>query len=155
MIPDKFFEITDYHQICVGEFTNVPAWDDVIKQIDYCYRRKLLAQNSSLGMKCEHGYNYKQITPLQEKIVSNNSSDYIFTYDAYISLSSESKTFGKHNDTVHTWFWQCVGKTKWTVWDDKEYTYILNPGDVIFVPSEMYHLPIPLTPRMGLSLGLS
>jgi mannose-6-phosphate isomerase-like protein (cupin superfamily) len=69
----------------------------------------------------------------------------------YFNITNTSKTFGKHKDNVDVWFWNCQGQTKW-VMEDKE-SFILNPGDLIFVSKGIYHEVIPLTPRAGISMS--
>jgi ribosomal protein L16 Arg81 hydroxylase len=69
----------------------------------------------------------------------------------YISLTTSALGSGKHIDKAEVFYWQMIGKTKWIV-DNGE--YILNPGDVIYIPIGNYHKVISLTPRAGLSLGL-
>lgn len=68
----------------------------------------------------------------------------------YFNISTKAETFGKHKDTIDVYYWQCQGVTEWTV-EDK--TVILNPGDLIYVPSGMYHSVLPLSPRLGISMS--
>ncbi len=73
----------------------------------------------------------------------------------YISLSKRSKTFDKHKDNSDVWFWQCIGKTKWEIFEsDTIYSYILEPGDFIYVPKNMFHKTTPLSSRVGISFGV-
>jgi ribosomal protein L16 Arg81 hydroxylase len=62
---------------------------------------------------------------------------------------------GKHKDIADVIFWQVVGKTHWTI-ETKQGTreHILLPGDAIYVPANMWHHVISLTPRAGISFGL-
>tara|TARA_B100002019_G_C21207882_1_gene567719 strand:+ start:40 stop:471 length:432 start_codon:yes stop_codon:yes gene_type:complete len=68
----------------------------------------------------------------------------------YFNITTIAKTFGNHKDTMNVWFWQCQGATKWIIDNDE---YILNPGDLIYVPKETYHNVIPLSPRLGVSMS--
>jgi ribosomal protein L16 Arg81 hydroxylase len=72
------------------------------------------------------------------------------TAHLYFNVSLNGGSFGRHNDDVNVYFWQCQGSTKW-VMDDCE--YVLEPGDMIYVPKYVYHDVIPLTPRAGISMG--
>ena len=73
----------------------------------------------------------------------------------YINLSTLSKTFGNHIDPVDVCYIQAQGQTEWIVTENREkYKYILNPGDLLYIPQGIYHNPKPLTPRVGLSIGL-
>jgi len=69
----------------------------------------------------------------------------------YFNISTKAETFGKHKDTMDVYFWQCQGVTKWIIEDKDE--VILNPGDLIYIPKEIYHSVIPLSPRLGISMS--
>jgi mannose-6-phosphate isomerase-like protein (cupin superfamily) len=69
----------------------------------------------------------------------------------YFNISIKAETFGKHKDTMDVYFWQCQGVTKWIIEDKDE--VILNPGDLIYIPKEIYHSVIPLSPRLGISMS--
>ena len=51
---------------------------------------------------------------------------------------------------MDVYFWQIQGSTKW---EFDSLSYILNPGDLIYVPRGVYHSVFPLTPRVGISFG--
>jgi len=73
----------------------------------------------------------------------------------YISLTSQSKTFGWHKDTSDVIFWQVLGKTLFSVLENgRIYEYELSTNDLIFIPKGMKHCTKPLTPRAGISLGI-
>ena len=74
------------------------------------------------------------------------------TAHLYFNVSLHGGSYGRHNDEVDVYFWQCQGSTKW-VMDDCE--YVLEPGDMIYIPRGIYHNVIPLTPRAGISMGVS
>lgn len=69
----------------------------------------------------------------------------------YFNIITSASTFGKHNDTMDVWFWQCEGVTKWII-NNKE-SIILNPGDLIYVPAKVDHEVVPLSPRVGISMS--
>jgi|SRR6056300_440045 len=69
----------------------------------------------------------------------------------YLNLTVMAETFGRHCDNVDVNFWQCQGKTEWTV--DGYGTHILEPGDLIQVPKGIYHSVEALTPRLGISMS--
>ena len=72
----------------------------------------------------------------------------------YFSFFPRVESHGNHCDDTDLFHWQQVGQTEWKIVEDKtEYTYILNPGDCIFIPEGVYHDVTPLTPRIGLSFG--
>jgi len=98
-------------------------------------------------------YENKKVIPILERLSIQNPK-HVCTAHLYVSFSEKSSTFGKHKDNVDVWYWQCIGNTRWTVYDDKTYIYDLTPGDMIYVPREMYHSTQPLTPRAGISFGI-
>lgn len=71
----------------------------------------------------------------------------------YFSLFTKANTHGIHRDVTDAYIWQQQGKTKVDVYEDKKYTYVLTPGDIIFIPEGMYHNTTPLTARVSLSFG--
>lgn len=68
----------------------------------------------------------------------------------YISLTNVCKNFGPHTDEMDVWFWQAKGTTKWQVLGKE---YILNSGDLIYIPKGIEHNVIALTPRAGISMS--
>jgi ribosomal protein L16 Arg81 hydroxylase len=90
------------------------------------------------------------------KIISTSHHRLNQTYTAlgYISLSSESATYGRHNDVMDVWCWQMTGYTLWKVEGHKRnFEKVLEPGELIYVPRGMWHDTKPMTPRAGLSFG--
>ena len=72
------------------------------------------------------------------------------TAHLYFNVTTKAETFGRHKDTMDVYYWQCQGVTQWIV-EDKN--VILNPGDLIYIPSGMYHSVTPLSPRLGISMS--
>ena len=72
------------------------------------------------------------------------------TAHLYFNETTKAETYGKHKDTMDVYYWQCQGVTQWIV-EDKN--VILNPGDLIYIPSGMYHSVTPLSPRLGISMS--
>ena len=70
----------------------------------------------------------------------------------YISFVSNSDNFGRHNDNDDVLLVQSIGKMKYEV---EGISYILNPGDSLFIPEQVYHTPIVLGPRVTLSFAHS
>lgn len=68
----------------------------------------------------------------------------------YFNITTRAKTFGRHNDVMDVYFWQCQGVTKW-IFDNDE--IILNPGDLIYIPKGVFHNVVPLSPRLGVSMS--
>ena len=152
---NEFFTVREHHEYMKEVLMKTPSWQDFIDQIDFSFLNKLeLKGNSDFGIVVEDSDTIRQVRNLEQRIIKNNPNYRLTHTQCYLSLSSKSTTFGKHNDTTDVWFWQCIGQTKWTVWDPDPITYILNPGDIIYVPVGMYHDPQPVTPRAGMSIGI-
>lgn len=71
----------------------------------------------------------------------------------YFSFFPQAQSHGIHRDVTDIYHWQHLGYTQWTIYDKGKHVYILNPGDVIFVPAGMYHDVLPLTARAGITFG--
>ena len=62
----------------------------------------------------------------------------------------------RHHDPCEQIHWNCVGSSLWKVYNNgEEYQYILEPGDVIFLPDGIEHLVESLTsPRAGIAYSI-
>ncbi len=61
-----------------------------------------------------------------------------------------------HKDEVDGFFIQCEGKTKWNIYyADNPETYILNEGDLLYIPSGITHSVFSLSPRAAISISFS
>lgn len=111
------------------------------------------------GRKSVFSY-FEGVTELLYKLnksIDNTNCDY---YDAKpcncnsdwhlqgIRISMTDRVTGYHQDTVDAIFWQILGPSLWEV-DEKE-TYKLNPGDLIYLPTETSHKVWGVEPRLGL-----
>lgn len=75
----------------------------------------------------------------------------LITAHTYLNLTTQNYGgLGRHNDTMDVWYWQCHGITTWKF---DHGVYVLQPGDLITIPKGVYHEVIPLTPRLGISMG--
>ena len=132
-----------------------PTWDDIIQELNNSIVEKRYVKIlSNSGFVFHQGENVPGISELFEKISFLDKS-VPCTAHCYISFLETSGTFGRHKDTADVLFWQMIGKTKWIVNDNITAIYELEPNDFIYVPRNMYHTVIPLTPRAGMSFGLS
>jgi len=69
-----------------------------------------------------------------------------------MNITAHGGSNGNHFDQDDVYFWQAQGRTRWQF--DSGYEYLLEPGDLIFVPAGVYHNVIPLGPRIGISMSL-
>jgi hypothetical protein len=134
----------------------IPNWETVIKNIDINVSKNLNVRSFDNFGLVTHETNDIEESKNIRQLIQKNNPDYLVSGHLYISLSKVSKSFGKHNDTAYVWFWQCIGSTEWKVYETEKliFKYKLNPGDLIYIPKEMYHDVTPLTPRAGISFGI-
>jgi len=139
-----------------------PTWDDIIQELNNSIvENRYVKRLPNAGFVFHQGKNVPGISELFEKISSLDTAvlgldtPVPATAHCYISFLEISDGFGRHKDTTDVLFWQMIGKTKWIVNDNITAIYELEPNDFIYVPRNMYHTVIPLTPRAGMSFGLS
>ena len=106
---------------------------------------------SFLKQRIESYYDTLHITDYkQQKEKENADIDCIF----YFSFFPNAESHGIHYDASPIYHWQHLGQAQWTVYEnDTPYTYILNPGDCLFIPEKVYHDVLPLTARLGLTFS--
>ena len=153
---EEFFERSTTHKFLKDYMTSNLSWEKVIHNIDLNIQKKYLVKSfDDYGIVIHNIFDIEEVSLILEKIKNNNLSCKNLSAHMYISLSERSKTFGKHKDTSDVWFWQCIGKTKWEIFEsDTIYSYILKQGDFIYVPRGMFHKTTPLSPRVGISFGV-
>jgi len=54
----------------------------------------------------------------------------------YLNTSSNVNNVKQHFDDLDNFYWQCIGSTTWHC---KDKTYVVNPGDMVYIPSKSYH----------------
>lgn len=73
-------------------------------------------------------------------------------YFGAVSLTDKEPTTGKHSDPIDVIYCQFVGSVAWTIFDkDNTETFILNSGDIIYVPRSVIHEVKSLNPRAAIS----
>jgi mannose-6-phosphate isomerase-like protein (cupin superfamily) len=121
------------------------TWNELLFNFNQSVQNNEFIKQGNYGFYVSHSAN--KITNLKPILNHLNCNE----AHLYISLSTKSESFGKHRDDNDVYFWQCQGITKWVIENEKE--YILEPGDLIFVPKNIYHTVISLTPRAGISMS--
>lgn len=134
---------------------NKPTWDEVIDLVDFSFNNNQPHKDSGnygLVVHCA------EMIPSVEYVVNEIQKHHEHCTDidshVYMSLSSMSKTFGRHRDDVDVFFWQVKGQTRWIVEGSQKVSTTLNSGDIIYVPRGLYHDTRPLGPRFGISFGV-
>ena len=73
-------------------------------------------------------------------------------YFGAVSFTDKEPTTGKHSDPIDVIYCQFIGSVTWTIFDeDKSESFVLNPGDIIYVPKSVMHEVTSLTPRAAIS----
>jgi len=137
----------------IREFNmNVVSWTEAFLSYDRSVRNQNHIKFNPPGFFVSHeGHDIEKAKNVMNELECNHAH-------LYFNITTKTKTYGRHKDTVDVWFWQCQGATKWIL-DDKHLggnwtdEVILNPGDLIFIPKNMYHNVIPLSPRLGISMS--
>ena len=155
---EKFFKKSTTHKFIKNYMTSNLSWEKVVYNIDINVQKKetyLVKSFEDYGIVIHNIFDIEEVFLILEKIKNNNMTCENLSAHMYISLSQRSKTFGKHKDDSDVWFWQCIGKTKWEIFEsDIIYSYILEPGDFIYVPKNIFHKTTPLSSRVGISFGV-
>ena len=134
---------------------DLPTWSDILEDIDLNYSDgSLIKTMNNFGFVTHRGRRMPQVDKLCNTIQQyNRPTAQPLSAHVYISLLSSSQTFGRHCDKSDVVFVQALGRTHYTVEQDGNFEYILEPGDMLYIPNGVYHTPTPLSPRVGLSLG--
>jgi len=152
---DNIFNSSSSHKYIKKFLTRVPDWKKIISNIDLNIQYKISTKSLPGGGIVLHDiFNIEEVEFILNEIKNNNPNNN-YSHHVYISLSKKSKTFGRHKDKFDVWYWQCIGSTQWKIFESNEnISYILEPGDIIYVPRGIFHDVIPLSPRVGISFGL-
>lgn len=77
-------------------------------------------------------------------------------YFGAISFTNKESTTGKHSDPVEVIYCQFIGSVVWSVYTNEgKKDFTLDPGDIIYVPKNMEHEVVSLTPRAAISFMFS
>ena len=148
---------TKHHKFLKDDSFERLTWEEVIDNID-----RNLCENLQPEMKVKNNFgivthdtrDLLKVYPLLKVIQDSRPHLKKLTSHLYVSLTSMSETFGKHDDFMDVIIWQCLGITKWIIYDEKVYEYNLKPGEFLYIPMGMFHDTSPVTPRASISLGL-
>lgn len=147
-------------------FTNLPAWDNFFNHISDGIEAKEYSGGNMGSKEVVGKVNFwsrltmtldqpeEKYYPYLNSYIDNlrQFQDYVFTGSfCAVSITNKEPTTGKHNDPVDVFYLQCIGSVVWKIFSDSECEYVLNPGDVIYVPSGVDHEVRSLTPRASIS----
>jgi hypothetical protein len=141
----------------------LPSWEQILNEFDREYQihlstdfKKIVVFQNRFGFTLHEAHAIPIVNQFMLAISKNHliRQNQRFTALAYISLSSQSATYGRHKDVMDVWCWQMTGYTLWQVEGRKRnFEKVLEPGELIYVPRGMWHNTSPMTPRAGLSFG--
>jgi len=134
--------------------TDLPTWTDVLEDLDLNFSDgSMIKTMKNFGFVTHQGRRMAQVDAICNSIQQHRPQARPPSAHVYISLLSSSETFGRHCDRSDVVFVQALGRTHYTVEQNGEFEYVLEPGDMLYIPNGVYHTPKPLGPRVGLSLG--
>ena len=149
-----YTESKHYYFGCV--LPDVPTWDEVFVNLECSVLDDVYIKNlPQYGIVTHAGERYMpKVKAFQDAIAKEFNYDKVSSH-VYIALTKMFQSFGDHKDVSDVLFWQIIGETTWVVTDrGVKHQYKLTPGDVIYVPQQMYHQVISNTPRVGISIGM-
>jgi len=132
------------------------TWEEVIDNIDRNVSEDVFPEikvRSNLGLVCHDTRDLVKTHAVRSSIMKNRPNIHP-TAHLYVSLTSVSETFGKHDDFMDVIVWQNLGVTRWFLFADETHVIDLKPGEFIYIPMGMFHDTIPITPRASMSFGL-
>jgi uncharacterized RmlC-like cupin family protein len=93
-----------------------------------------------------------KVNKLAELHKSVGKSGICTGYFGVVSLTSKEPTTGRHDDPVDVIYCQFIGSVTWNIfYENAIETFLLNPGDVIYVPKLISHEVVSLSPRAAIS----
>jgi mannose-6-phosphate isomerase-like protein (cupin superfamily) len=137
--------------------TATPSWQEFIDYIDKCsyatedvmpqpndYDKSLGAVSIGKVMIKEGFYFYLGIDghinqaskQIEDEFAQTLGSPKGGISSIYVNFSSNIKNIPQHFDPYDNFYWQCIGSTTWHC-EDK--SYVVNPGDLVYIPSNTYH----------------
>jgi hypothetical protein len=110
----------------------------------------------------ENHVNFPSIMPFQsalQEIIPREHNLFTLAESQINFLREETKDIGNNNGNEHILYVQCHGTTEWTIYEDDEgreeiETKELNPGDAIFITSEVYYSTWAMTLTAGVVFKL-
>jgi len=153
---EELFLPSNHHKFYKDTSFEVISWDDVVHNIDITVceeTRPPLKILDNLGIVSHDTTDILKTYPIRN-LIKKYRPNIDPTVHLYISLTSVSNTFGKHNDFTDVIIWQCLGVTRWTIYDTQTIQYDLKPGEFLYIPMGMFHDTTPITPRASISFGL-
>jgi hypothetical protein len=148
----------------------LPDWSDFINNINSAIKDDSYAKEPPLlnfervnhvrfydkltiGIDHSNKYPYKGLPEIINFLKTLNLEPFVTM--SLMNFADSQKTTSRHSDNCLIFYVQAVGSAKWCILvDDLEKEFVLEPGDVIFVPDGLMHEIVPLMPRAALSFAV-
>jgi mannose-6-phosphate isomerase-like protein (cupin superfamily) len=122
-----------------------PNWQELLENFNDSYKKEEITTIKQNGFFVSHSaWKIKKVMNVLQKLKLN-------TAHLYINITQQAGSFGRHYDKSDVSFWQVQGQSLWLF--DDGMRHILNCGDLIQVPANVYHTVLPLGPRAGISMS--
>jgi hypothetical protein len=147
------------------------GWDEFINHCDYTVKRpevtlpspvKVIGSLQFWGDLFVAGYRVEKgdcFSQLQEVFAKTTE---LFGREpnsgcTLINFVGQQKTIPIHTDSRDSFLWQAIGSVEWRIFETNEpdspyKSLIVNPGDMLFVPSGIIHTVFCENPRAGISI---
>ena len=142
-----------------------PDWSDIINSVDHAMKEDSIQESppnceqvgnvrffDRLLLIVNHAerYEYPGLSEINEYFKGLDIE--LLKALAIVHFASLQKTTGRHHDEKSVIYVQLINSVIWHVWENgvkKE--FLLEPGDMIFVPKMTDHEVVPLMPRVGIT----
>lgn len=145
------------HAFVKSFWTDLPSWQDFLNHLEFCLKNNEQYSVKNLlngGFVTHDGRMIPQVDELSKHIATLKPDENTYSAHIYMSIHSFSGVFDNHKDISDVFLVQAQGNMCYEVTEgDVVYTHLLTPGDLLYVPKDMYHKPVPVTPRVTLSIG--
>lgn len=125
--------------------SNTISWEEALNNLNDSVMSNELYVNNRLGFYISYSANKLEKVKIVMKSLKCD------TAHLYVNVTVRSDGLGNHKDSMDVYFWQSLGQSKWVIEEKEE--FVLNAGDLIFVPKEVFHHVTPLSPRVGISMA--
>ena len=130
------------------------TWDDVIEKLSYEFSvgsHKFIAESKSIPPSFVMHTN-KFPGTLFDAFEELRVKENVIDMHVYMSLGSNSSTFGRHNDPDNVLIVQAIGEIQYAFDDGNIIS--LKPGDSLLIKRGVNHTPIVSGPRVTLSASV-
>jgi mannose-6-phosphate isomerase-like protein (cupin superfamily) len=134
---------------------DLPSWEEILNSLQNDIQEKReYRELKNFGFVLKNGHLLDKVEKIRLKIHKTKPEEPICTAHLFVSLTKFSQTFGKHKDTTDVYYIQALGNMQWNIEEENDiFNYELNEGDMIYIPKQLYHTPIPIGPRVGISIA--